>query len=51
MVRHNSFCGNVIQGDSDMCKQFPSEKISLGNFSLQRVTAINLSCTNMSYAV
>ena len=34
-----------------MYKEFPSEKISLGNFFLQRVTAINLSCTNMPYAV
>lgn len=51
MVKHKSFCGNVIQGDSGMCKQFPSEKISLSNFFLQRVTAINLSCTDTPCAV
>lgn len=51
MVKHNSFCASVIQGDSGMCKQFPSEKISLGNFFLQCVTAINLSCIDLLYAV
>lgn len=50
-IKLNSFCGDVIQGDSGMCKHFPSEKISLGNFFLQHATAINLSCTNMPYAV
>lgn len=50
VVKHNSFCGNVILGDWGMCKQFPSEKISLGNFFLQHITATNLSCTNMPYA-
>lgn len=39
MVKRDSFCGNITQGDSGMREQFLSE-ISPGHFFLQHVTAI-----------